>query len=147
MKKGDEAKAAFITPKGLYKPLVMFFGLCNVLSTFQAYINDAFGDFLQEGWFLGYLDDTLILSENDEEDYQYTKQVLQRCREQELCLNPEKCEFGIRETEYLGFKISENSITSDPTKLDGILKWPAPQMVTQVKGFLGFCNFYHKFIP
>ena len=49
--------------------------------------------------------------------------------------------------EYLGFKISENSITSDPTKLDGILKWPAPQMVTQVKGFLGFCNFYQKFIP
>ena len=49
--------------------------------------------------------------------------------------------------EYLGFKISENGITSDPTKLDSILKWPAPQMVMQVKGFLGFCNFYHKFIP
>jgi len=79
MKKGNEAKAAFITPKGLYEPLVMFFSLCNVPSTFQAYINDAFGDFLQEGWFLGYLNNTLILSENDEEDYQYTKQVLQWC--------------------------------------------------------------------
>ena len=79
MKKGDEAKAAFITPKGLYEPLVMFFGLCNVPSTFQAYINNAFSNFLQEGWFLGYLDDMLILSENDKEDYQYTKQVLQWC--------------------------------------------------------------------
>jgi len=38
-------------------------------------------------------------------------------------------------------------VTSDPTKLDGILSWPIPQTVTQIQGFLGFTNFYWKFIP
>src|SRR5882672_10573257 len=79
MKQGDEAKAAFVTPKGLYEPLVMFFGLCNVPSTFQAYMNDTFGDFLDEGWLMGYLNDSMIAMATDEEDEACTQQVLQRC--------------------------------------------------------------------
>ena len=68
MKQGDEAKAAFVMPKGLYEPLVMFFSLCNVPSTFQAYMNDTFGNFLDEGWLMGYLDDSMIATATNEED-------------------------------------------------------------------------------
>jgi len=73
MKKGNKAKAAFITPKGLYELLVMFFGLCNALSTFQTYVNETFADFINEGWLLGYLDDMLIILENETLDYARTK--------------------------------------------------------------------------
>ena len=79
MKQGNEAKAAFVMPKGLYEPLIMFFGLCNTPSTFQAYMNDTFGNFLDEGWLMGYLDDSMIATATDEEDEACTQRVLQCC--------------------------------------------------------------------
>jgi hypothetical protein len=56
---GDEWKAAFKCSKGLYEPLVMFFGLCNSPGTFQNMMNDIFLIETNEGWILIYLDDML----------------------------------------------------------------------------------------
>ena len=50
-------------------------------------------------------------------------------------------------TEFLGFKITGDGITSDPMKLQGIMDWPIPQTLTHIKAFLGFANFYREFIP
>jgi Reverse transcriptase (RNA-dependent DNA polymerase)/RNase H-like domain found in reverse transcriptase len=147
IKEEDVPKAAFVTPRGLFEPLVMFFGLCNAPATFQAYMNDTFRECINEGWLLGYLDDSLTASVNDDEDEVRTRRLLEICQREKLRLNLEKCEFGIRKTDYLGFQISGEGVTSDPTKLDGILQWPTPQTLTQVKSFLGFCNFYSEFIP
>ena len=72
MKEGNEHKVVFITPKGLFEPLVMFFRLCNAPLTFQANMNETFGDFINEGWLLAYLDNTMIMSETDEEDEECT---------------------------------------------------------------------------
>ena len=44
IKEGDEWKAAFVTNRGLFKPTVMFFGLCNLPATFQAMMDDYFRD-------------------------------------------------------------------------------------------------------
>jgi hypothetical protein len=60
MKEGDEWKAAFCTNHGLFKPLVMFFGLTNSPSTFQTMMNDIFQDLIMEGVVCVYLDDILI---------------------------------------------------------------------------------------
>ena len=62
IKEGDEWKAAFITPKGLFKPTVMFFGLSNSPATFQRFMNDLFKDMIAEGWLIVYMDDMLITS-------------------------------------------------------------------------------------
>src|SRR6202023_3259980 len=59
IKEGDEWKAAFKTNKGLFEPLVMFFGLCNSPATFQNMMNDIFATELDEGWILIYMDDIL----------------------------------------------------------------------------------------
>jgi hypothetical protein len=58
----------------------------------------------------------------------------------------EKCKFAQTEVEFLGLIISEGQICMDAAKLAGINDWPAPTTVKQVHSFLGFSNFYRKFI-
>ena len=62
IKEGDEWKAAFITPRGLFEPTVMFFSLSNSPATFQRFMNDSFKDMIAEGWLIVYMDDMLITS-------------------------------------------------------------------------------------
>jgi hypothetical protein len=69
IKEGDEWKGAFKTNKGLFKPTVMFFGLCNSPVTFQVMMNDIFRDMLNEGWLIIYMDDILIYSSDPEEHW------------------------------------------------------------------------------
>ena len=47
----------------------MFFGLCNSPATFQAMMNDVFADMIAEGWLEIYMDDMLLHSETEEQDY------------------------------------------------------------------------------
>jgi len=64
---GDEWKAAFRTPQGLYKPTVMFFGLCNLLATFQSIMDRIFENEAILGWLKKYMDDILIAARMQEE--------------------------------------------------------------------------------
>jgi len=67
-------------------------------------------------------------------------------RENDLYLEPTKCEFAKTKVEWLGMIIEEGKISMDPGKLKGISEWPAPTTVKQVREFLGFGNFYRRFI-
>jgi hypothetical protein len=146
IKEGDEWKAAFITNKGLFEPTVMFFGLCNSPGTFQTMMNQIFVLETAEGWLLIYMDDLLIAAETLEELREKTTRVLKILKENDLFLNLDKCHFEKTEIDYLGMIISENSLKMDPTKINGIKNWEAPKTVKQVRSFLGFCNFYRRFI-
>jgi len=142
IKKEDQWKAAFATARGLFEPTVMFFGLCNAPAMFQAMMNDIFGDMIQEGWVIIYMDDILIFSPDIHIHHERTDRVLQRLREHQLSLKPEKCSFDVKEVEYLGMVVKPGSIMMDPVKLDGINKWQTPTTVKEVRSFLGFANFY-----
>lgn len=73
IKKGDEWKVAFKTNKGLFEPMVMFFGMCNSPVTFQAMMDDAFSDLIEEGIVIVYMDDILIFAKNKDALEQATK--------------------------------------------------------------------------
>ena len=73
IREGDEWKAAFRTNRGLFEPMVMFFGLCNSPATFQAFMNDIFRELLAEGWILIYMDDILIMAKDETELEERTK--------------------------------------------------------------------------
>ncbi len=146
IKEGDEAKAAFRTNQGLFEPTVMFFGLTNSPATFQCMMNDIFHDLISEGKVTIYLDDILIFSKDKTEHQQLVKWVLQRLWENKLFLKAEKCKFEVLETKYLRVIISENSIHMDPVKIAGIAEWPTPTKKQELQSFLGFTNFYRKFI-
>ena len=73
IKEGDEWKAAFCTNRGLFEPLVMFFGLTNSPATFQTMMNEIFIDVISEGIVVVYLDDILIFTKTLEEHREVTR--------------------------------------------------------------------------
>lgn len=146
IKDGDQWKAAFKTKRGLFKPTVMFFGLCNSPATFQAIMNDIFKDMLAEGWLQIYIDDILIGATDKEELKHKIIRVVKRLQRNDLYLKLEKCIFNVKEVEFLGMIIGHNRVSMDPIKLKGVLDWPTLITVEQIQGFLGFGNFYRRFI-
>jgi RNase H-like domain found in reverse transcriptase/Reverse transcriptase (RNA-dependent DNA polymerase) len=146
IRKGDEWKAAFKTNKGLFEPTVMFFAMCNSPATFQAMMDDIFMTMIDNRLVIVYMDDILIFANTKEELERITKLVLEKLREHDLFLKAKKCEFCQTRIEYLGMIIEEERISMDAVKLGGIRDWPVPTTLKQTRSFLGFGNFYWKFI-
>jgi hypothetical protein len=146
IREGDEWKAAFRTNRGLFEPLVMFFGLTNSPATFQTMMNDLFRDLVAKGVVCVYLDDILIYTETLEEHREVLQEVLERLRTHKLFLKPEKCEFEKTRIEYLGLIVGQGHAAMDPIKVAGAKDWPRPTNVKEVQSFLGFVNFYRRFI-
>ena len=74
-------------------------------------------------------------------------QVLNVLRRHQLYLKAEKCSFECSTVEYLGLVLSEGRVEMDPVKIASVRDWPTPKNVTEVQSFVGFINFYHRFIP
>lgn len=145
MAKGEEWKTAFRTRYGLYEYLVMPFGLANAPSSFQNYINDVLREWLDD-FVTAYIDDILIYSDNLEDHRRHVRIVLQALREAGLQIDIDKCEFHQSSVKYLGLIIGSDGIKMDPTKVEAILSWGVPTNLKEVQGFLGFANFYRRFI-
>jgi hypothetical protein len=139
---GDEWKAAFHTNRGLFEPLVMYFGLTNSLAIFQTMMNEIFQELITEGIISVYLDDILIFTNSLEEHRRITCLVLDCMRKHKLYLRLEKCEFEKAKIEYLGIIISHNKVEMDPVKIAGVVDWPMPSNKKEVQSFVGFVNFY-----
>ena len=142
---GDEWKTAFRMQYGSYEWLVMPFGLTNAPSTFQRFVNTVFADML-DITIIVYLDDILIYSDNLEDHKKHVREVLCRLRKYGLYAKPEKCEFHTDTTEYLGYCLSPTGLTMAQNKVDIIRDWPEPRKVKDIQSFLGFANFYCRFI-
>jgi RNase H-like domain found in reverse transcriptase/Reverse transcriptase (RNA-dependent DNA polymerase) len=146
IRKGDKWKAAFKINKGLFEPTVMFFGMCNSLATFQAMMDDIFMTMIDNWLVIVYMDNILIFADMKQELERITKLVLEKLREHDLFLKANKCEFCQTRIKYLGMIIEEERISMDTVKLGGIRHWPVPTTLKQTWSFLGFGNFYQKFI-
>ena len=145
IKEGDEWKTAFRTRYGHYEYLVMPFGLANAPATFQAMINEVLRGLIDHGVVV-YLDDILIYSPTDEEHTHIVTDVLQRLQQNGLAIAPEKCEWHVPKVEFLGYIISSDGVSMAEDKVKTLLEWNPPTNVTAVQSFLGFANFYHRFI-
>lgn len=142
---GDEWKTAFRSRFGHFEYLVMPFGLCNAPATFQHLVNDIFREYLDD-FLVVYLDDILIFSSTIELHKGHVKKVLTILKQHKLYLKVEKCEFERSVVQFLGFIISADGIAMDPQKIQAIQDWPAPSDKKGVQRFIGFANFYRKFI-
>ena len=63
-----------------------------------------------------------------------------------MLLKPEKCHFHVKEVVFLGYVVTTTGLAIDPKKVEAILEWSAPTNVKEVQSFLGFTNFYRRFI-
>ena len=145
MKEGEEWKTAFRTRYGLFKSLVMPFGLTNAPATFQTYINETLAQFLDR-FCSAFIDDTIIYSKTYKEHMEHVRQVLKRLSDAGLHLNPQKCEFHCTEITYLGLVIGRKGIPMQQEKIQAVQSWKTPSTLTDVRSFIGFANFYRRFI-
>lgn len=145
IKAGQEWMTAFNTRYGLFESLVMPFGLSNAPATFQAYINETLRPFL-DIFCTAYIDDVLVYSNDLATHKLHVQSVLQALQDAGLQLDVKKCEFDQTEVKYLGMIISTEGVRMDPDKVDAIVNWEAPINVKDVQAFLGFSNFYRRFI-
>ena len=123
----------------------MPFGLRNASAVFQTLVNDIYREMINQFVFI-YLDDILIFLKDIQTHQVHVRRVLQRLLENRLFVKAEKCEFSCVTTSFLRYIISAGSISMDPEKVRAVEQWPKPTDRKALQWFLGFANFYHRFI-
>lgn len=123
----------------------MHFGLTNSPSTFQAAMNDLLRPCLSK-FALVFFDDILIFSSTWSTHLQHVEQILQLLLTHQFYSKFSKCKFGVRLVDYLGHVISGHGVQADPSKLQAIREWPAPNSLTTLRAFLGLTGFYRRFV-
>ena len=141
----DVQKTSFRFHYGHFEFLVMPFGLTTSTATFQACMNRIFFKKLRR-FDLVFLDDIIIYSKTWEEHLQYLEVVLKTLQEQSLYAKMSKCEFGMKELLYIGHIIGKYGVKVHMEKIRAILEWPSPKNITKLRGFIGICTYYRKFV-
>ncbi|KAL0146495.1 hypothetical protein M9458_058126 [Cirrhinus mrigala] len=132
IREGDEWKTAFVTPTGHYEYQVMPYGLVNAPSVFQNFIHEVLREFLHH-FVIVYIDDILIYSQSEAEHHHHVAEVLQRLREHQP-------------VQFLVYVIDHHGVRMDEGKVEAVVSWPKPNSVKELQRFLGFANFYRRFI-
>jgi len=97
IKEGNEWKVAFLINKGLFEPQVMYFGLCNLLETFQRTMNSIFQELLYEGVLENYIDDFVIPTKTIKKLREQMIRFLKIVEKHNLYFKKSKCDFNIEE--------------------------------------------------
>uniref|UniRef100_A0A8R7Q2M0 Reverse transcriptase domain-containing protein n=1 Tax=Triticum urartu TaxID=4572 RepID=A0A8R7Q2M0_TRIUA len=145
MDENDIPKTAFRTYFGHYEFLVMPFGLANAPGAFQALMNNIFGPYLRK-FVLIFFDDILIFSKSLSEHLEHLQIALQLLKEHQLYAKLSKCVFAVTQVDYLGHVINAEGVSIDPSKVATVAKWPTPTTPKQLRGFLGLCGYYRRFV-
>lgn len=141
----DRPKTAFCTPFGLFEFNRMPFGLCNAPGTFQRLMERMFGSQHCQSLLL-YLDDIVVFSSNVDDHLCRLELVLRRLQQEGLKVKLEKCSFFKKEVQYLGHLISEEGVSTDPSKITAVANWPRPTNIAELRSFLGFVGYYRRFV-
>jgi len=146
IKEGDEWKAMFLTNKRLFKPQVMYFGLCNSPGTFQRMMNSIFWELLHKGILANYMDDFIIPAKTMEELEERMDRFLKIAEKHNLCFKRSKCDFNMEEIPILEVIVGKGQVKMEQEKIKAVKEWKTPTKVKDVECFLGFTNFYRWFI-
>ncbi|GKC66988.1 putative reverse transcriptase domain-containing protein [Tanacetum coccineum] len=143
--KDDIPKTAFRTRYGDFEFIVMPFGLTNAPAVFMDLMNRVCKPYLDK-FVIVFIDDILIYSKTREEYVEHLRLVLELLKKEKLYAKFSKCEFWLREVQFLGHVINGNGIHVDPSKIESVNNWEAPRTLTEVRLFLGLAGYYRRFI-
>ncbi|XP_057808913.1 uncharacterized protein LOC131023391 [Salvia miltiorrhiza] len=141
----DIPKTAFRTRYGHYEFIVMPFGLTNAPAVFMDLMNRVFHEYLDQ-FVLVFIDDILIYSKNEKDHEEHLRTVLEKLRAEKLYAKYSKCEFWLREVNFLGHVISAAGIKVDPAKVQAVQEWRSPTTPHEIRSFLGLAGYYRRFI-
>ena len=145
IRKGDKWKTAFHTRYGLYEYLVMPFGLTNAPASFQSYIYGVLRKYL-DIFVIVFLDDILIYSREESQHEQHVRTVLEALLMAGLFAKLSKCLFSVKRVPFLGYIITDMGVEMEMDCISSIVNWLEPESFCEVQTFLGFVNFYRRFI-
>jgi hypothetical protein len=140
----DCHKTAFVTPAGFYEWKVIPFGLANAPSAFMRHMHRVLHK--HRGYSVVYLDDVLIHSRTVAEHKCHVESVLASLRASGLRLNGKKCEFGMREVTFVGFRVTKKGVHTEEKKVAAVRNWPPPETPSQLRSFLGLAGYYRRFV-
>jgi len=146
MNSKDAPKTAFSTPYGHYQFKRMPFGLKNAPATFQRLMDNVLSG-LQSNELFVYMDNIVVYAKSLREHEIEINRLMQRLREANLKLQPDKCEFLRHEVVYLGYIIGSDGVRPDTNKIKAVADFPVPKNLKNIKQFLGLAGYYRRFIP
>jgi len=124
----------------------MFFGMSNSLATFQIIINKILRDLINKRKVTAFIDNVLVGTKIEKGHNKIVEEILKRLEKNDLYIKPEKCVWKTRKIEFLGVIIGLNGIEMEVKKIEGVLSWPEPKNVKDIRKFLGLTNYYRRFI-
>ncbi|KAI0993252.1 hypothetical protein K3495_g14933 [Podosphaera aphanis] len=147
LKEGSEAYSVFRTRLGSFEWLLTPFGLCGAPVAFQHFINHVLAKWLGISC-SAYLDDVVIYTSGSQHEHpELVKQIISALGNAGLQLDWDKSDFESSSIKYLGFIVQPGiGIQADPDKIIAIRNWEPPTSIREVRGFLGFANFYRGFV-
>jgi hypothetical protein len=108
-------------------------------------MNKVFMEYLDK-FVMVFIDDILVYSRSEDEHEEHLRLALHKLRENMLYTKLSKCEFWMKQVDFLGHVISEGGISVDPSKVQDVLSWNAPTSVSDIRSFLGLAGYYRRFI-
>jgi len=128
IKKENKWKATFTIYIGLFEPVIMFFGITNLLATFQAIMNEILQDLINEGKVVAFVDNVLVEIKTEEKHDEIVEEVLKRLEENNLYIKPEKCAWKVKKISFLGVIIGEGKVEMEEDKVREVFrKWEEEQ--------------------
>ena len=123
----------------------MAFGLTNAPAAFMDLMNRVFKKYLDK-FVIVFIDDILIYSRTEADHAEHLRIALETLRREKLYAKFSKCEFWLREVQFLGHVVSNEGIKVDPSKIEAVLNWDRPRTPTEVRSFLGLAGYYRRFV-
>ncbi|GJW68367.1 putative ribonuclease H-like domain-containing protein [Tanacetum coccineum] len=93
-----------------------------------------------------FIDDILIYSKSEEEHEVHLKTILDLLKKEKLYAKFSKCEFWLKEVQFLGHVVNHDGIHVDPSKVESVKNWKTPESSTEIRSFLGLAGYYRRFI-
>ncbi|KAI3813313.1 hypothetical protein L1987_18033 [Smallanthus sonchifolius] len=141
----DIPKTAFRTRYGHYEFVVMPFGLTNAPAVFMDLMNRVCRHYLDQ-FVIVFIDDILIYSRTKADHEKHLKLILELLKKEQLYAKFSKCEFWLREVQFLGHVINNKGMHVDPSKIEAVKNWNAPKTPSEIRSFLGLAGYYRRFI-
>ena len=157
LRKDSRPLTCMCTPCGPVQWTVMPMGLKNAPSFFQRMMEDVLFTTHPElrAFVSVYIDDIIIATEGEgltEAELvalheKQLNQVLDILDANQLICGPKKGKLFLKSVKFCGSLLENGTRRPSPGKLVAIQKWKRPETITELRGFLGCCNFYHTFVP